>query len=387
MMDRASQQQVVVTLPVLLVGGTEMQTLQQVSVLVQGDYAVTLVCFYEYDETMRARMAAIGANVVLLGMQRSQGLIALLRRLISLFRRERPDIVHVQYIAPGFIPVLAARLARVKTVFATVHQPGRTYGWKAHLLLRSAARLCTVFFCNSRAVEESWFGYSFLFEPGKVSNRRHYTIYNMVDVEKIAAKAVGAEVSALRKNFGLGSGKVIGCVGRLRSEKGQVWLIEAFAEVIKRHSDVSLLVVGDGPDRKALEMIAKRLGIAEKVIWLGARSSDEVFSLYGLMNILVVPSLFEGFGLTAAEAMAAGLPVVATRVDGLSEVVADKETGLLVTPGDSVVLAEALDKLLNEPETARTMGLRGLERVQRMFSLQRYADATLTAYRQATGLL
>lgn len=387
MTDQANQKRVVVTLPVLLVGGTEVQTLQQVRVLVDAGYRVTACCFFQYADVMCAEMEKTGAQVVLLGADRSAGLWSLLRRLVAFFRQERPDIVHVQYMAPGFIPVLAARLAGVRTVFATVHQPGRPYGRKSKFLLRTAARLCTAFFCNSRAVEESWFGDSALIDPSKLATRHHWTIYNAVDIDKIAVMANAVDVPALRNQFGLGAGPVIGCVGRLRNEKGQALLLEAFAELVKLYSEVRLLMVGDGPDCGLLEMVARSLGIAEKVIWLGARPSNEVFRLYGIMDILAVPSQFEGFGLTAAEAMAVGLPVVASHIDGLAEVVADKETGLLVSPGDSAAMATALDRLLNEPETAHAMGRSGLERVQRMFSLQRYADATLAAYRQATGSL
>lgn len=385
MTNKAGKKRVVVTLPVLLVGGTEMQTLHQVRVLADAGYRVTVCCFYQCDEGMRAEMEKAGARVVLLGEERASGYWSLLRRLVAFFRQERPDIVHVQYMAPGFIPVLAARLAGVRTVFATVHQPGRPYGRKAHLLLRTAARLCTAFFCNSRAVEESWFGDSALIDPARLSTRRHWTIHNAVDVEKIAAHAAAADVAALRSEFSLGAGPVVGCVGRLRHEKGQALLLEAFAEAVKQHSDVRLLMVGDGPDLGSLEMFSKSLGIAEKVIWLGARPSEAVFRLYGVMDILAVPSQFEGFGLTAAEAMSAGLPVAATHVDGLAEVVVDGETGLLVSPGDSAAFADALAKLLKEPDVARAMGRRGLERVQRTFSMQRYAHATLAAYRQATG--
>ena len=98
------------------------------------------------------------------------------------------------------------------------------------------------------------------------------------------------------------------------------------------------------------------------------------------MNVMVVPSIFEGFGLVAAEAMAAGLPVVGSAVDGLAEVIADNETGRLVPVLDTAALAAALVSLLSSPATATVMGRKGRQRVAELFSLQIFSESTLAAY-------
>ncbi len=370
----------IIIIPVLLVGGTEMQTLQQIRVLVDGGYRVTLCCFYEYDERMRAEMEKTGATVVFFGENPSSGLWSLLQHLVIFFWQERPDIVHVQYIAPGFIPVLAARLAGVRTVFATVHQPGRTYGWKAHLLLRTASRLCTAFFCNSLAVEQSWFGDAAPFDRQRITSRRHWTIYNAVNVEKIASLAASDDRSSLHSQLGLGAGPVIGCVGRLRHEKGQAVLLDSMSVVIREFPVATLLMVGDGPDRTRLEQRAKNLGIANNVIWLGAKDTDDVFRLLGVMDVVVVPSKYEGFGLVAAEAMAASVPVVATCVDGLKEVVEDGISGYLVAFGDSKGLATKIVEFLRDPDKARRFGRSGNLRVKEYYSYEKYKNRILSLY-------
>jgi len=330
-------------------------------------------------------MEEAGARVDLLQDFRANGLISLFRRLTEYCKERRPDIAHVQYVAPGFIPVLAARVAGVRTIFATVHQPGRTYGWKARLYLKFAASLCTTFFCISRAVEESWFGDSSLFDPIKARTRRHWTIYNAVDVEKIAAIAAITDVPDLYNQLGLGPGPVIGCVGRLRHEKGQTLLLEAMAEVVKAFPMAQLLVVGDGPDADTLKRHAAQTGLQNHVIWYGMTDADRVFQIYSLMDVVAVPSLFEGFGLVAAEAMAAGCAVVASAVDGLTEVVEDGVTGLLVPPGDSSALAAALFDLLQHPAKAIEMGRQGKERVRKLFSIERYRESILAAYAQCAN--
>jgi glycosyltransferase involved in cell wall biosynthesis len=371
---------VLITIPVLLVGGTEMQTLNLVRTLVDNGYRVTVCCYYDHGDSMVAAMEAAGARVVLLDMVSSTGLWCLFRKLTRFFAEQHPDIVHVQYIAPALIPILAARLARIPTIFATVHQPGSTYGLKAKLLLRTAAQLCSAFFCNSLAVERSWFGSAALFDPQHTHRHRHCTIYNSVDVERIATSAANSDRTMLRATLNIGDPPVVGIVGRLRWEKGQGVLLEAMVTVVRQIPSVLLLMVGDGPDREGLQRQSERLGIVDNVRWLGQQTTEELFRLYSIMDVVAVPSIFEGFGLVAAEAMAAGLPVVATAVDGLTEIIIDQETGRLVPPQDADALAAALIQLLTSPEAATGMGQKGQQRVGAHFSLQRFSENTLAAY-------
>lgn len=369
----------------LLVGGTEIQTLNLANVLISAGYQVTVCCYYEFDDSMVSLMKATGARVILMKLERSNGILSLIIKLKRLFKELQPDIVHVQYVAPGLLPVIAARLAKIPTIFATVHQPGRVYNWKAKLLLRTAARLCTAFFCNSKSVEESWFGDSEVFAPDRIgSKRKHFTIYNGIDVAKIESILKETDTNKIRKSLNIGDKKVVGIVGRLRGEKGQGVLLSAMADVIKVFPDSGLIVVGDGPDRMSLELRAKSLGLENNVLWLGQRDRNEVFQLYGIMDVVAVPSLFEGFGLTAAEAMAAGCPVVGTRVDGLAEIIEEGVTGYTVPVNDSGELAKALIKLLGNPENAEAMGSQGRDRVKNMFSVERFADLTIAAYRHFT---
>lgn len=358
-----------------------MQTLNLVNVLIGAGYNVTVCCYYEYDQGMVERFETAGAKVVLMKYERAKGLWHLAKGLIHIFRGKKPEIVHVQYIAPGLLPIIAARLAGIKTIFATVHQPGRAYGWKEKVFLRIAARLCTAFFCNSKAVEESWFGESQIFNPGKIDKKRkHFTIYNCVDVDRIERIVKEAEIDRIRGSLNIKNKKVVGVVGRLRSEKGQTVLLKSMVDVINVIPDAVLLVVGDGPDRHQLEQMAIQLGINDHVLWLGQRKQREVFELYSIMDVVAVPSIFEGFGLTAAEAMAAGCPVVGSRVDGLVEIIEEGVTGYLVPSNDSEKLAEALNKLLSDLEKAKLMRRKGYGRVKKHFSIESFNRSILAAY-------
>jgi len=380
-MGSQSQYHVVVTLPVLLLGGTEMQTRLLVQTLTQAGYAVTVCCFYESDSEMMVMMQEAGARVEVLGQRWEDGLFALLKGVATFMRHEKPDIVHVQYMSPGFIAVLAARLVGVRTVFATVHQPGRTYGWKAKLLLRLAAAMCSQFFCISRSVEESWFGESVLFDPKSPKRHRHCTIYNAVDVALIQQLVEQGKEQKLRKKLNLEGVPVIGCIGRLRQEKGQAVLLDAMPMVLKNMPNAKVILIGDGPDRQALEEQSNEVGISDAVIWLGSLSHDEAMMQLSVMDVLVVPSLFEGFGLVAAEGMAAGLSVVGSHVDGLAEVIEHKKTGLLFTSGDSSALTERLLLMLNSSPMMKSMREVGQGRVKELFSMEGYEKIIISAYR------
>jgi len=372
---------VLVCIPVLLIGGTEIQTLNLVRVLLSNGYHVSICCFYEYNETMVSLFRSEGVKVLLLGLKRTDGMLRLLRKMKSVFNEIRPDIVHVQYIAPGLIPIIAARLSYARTVFATVHQPSSPYGFKAKLFLRLGAYLSTVFFCVSKSAEESWFGNSEVFNPQYVNHKRkHFTIYNAVDISMITYAIDSSNCDQLKKSLGLDACSVIGIVGRLRKEKGQAFLLDAMRDVIKEVPEAKLVVVGDGPDWNQLIERSKTLGIADHILWLGAKNPGEALQLYGIMDVVAVPSLFEGFSLTAAEAMAASVPVVASAVDGLNEVVEHNRTGFLVPPRDSNALAKCLLKLLSDPSKAKVMGKEGKQKAMKYFSMKHFSESITTSY-------
>lgn len=373
---------VLIGTPVLLVGGTEAQIFSLAKTLISAGYKVSVCCYYEYDVEMVSRFKATGADVLLLKCDRAEGLLHLAKELVRFFKEMKPAIVHIQYVAPGFIPIIAGRLAGIKIIFATVHQPGRVYGWKAKFLLRTAAKLCTAFFCVSKSVEESWFGTSKLFDPQQQlkGKRDHYAIYNAVDIDRIATIARSVDRNELKRSLGLGDKPVIGIVGRLRCEKGHALLLDSMVEVVNKIPEAMLVVVGDGPDRMSLELRAKSVGLEHNVLWIGQKPAEEVFRLYAIMDVAVVPSHFEGFGLAAAEAMAASLPVVASNVDGLSEIVEDGVTGYLVAAGDSSLLSKRIIALLQDTEKAKKLGQNGFARVKEKFSVDQYSRNILSLY-------
>jgi glycosyltransferase involved in cell wall biosynthesis len=156
-------------------------------------------------------------------------------------------------------------------------------------------------------------------------------------------------------------------------------VIPAFAEVRKRFPDVRLLVVGDGSLRGSMEQQAQELGCADAVIWAGRQPQESLPQYYGEMDMVLMPSRSEGFGLTAIEAMACGCVVVASDVGGLPEVVCDGVCGLLHRTEDVHDMASKINSLIASPELYRTMQKNALQHVQK-FSFQRYASAVCDLY-------
>jgi glycosyltransferase involved in cell wall biosynthesis len=170
--------------------------------------------------------------------------------------------------------------------------------------------------------------------------------------------------------------RVLLAVCRLERQKGVDVAVRALPALLKRHPDVHLVVLGEGPERADLERLAGDLDVP---VHLLGRVPDVALWLRRA-DVLVHPARWEGFGLALLEAMLASLPVVATNVSSIPEIVMDGETGFLVPPDDAAALASALTRVLDDP---RTYGLRGLERARSEFSVAKMTDRTLATYERA----
>jgi glycogen synthase len=176
------------------------------------------------------------------------------------------------------------------------------------------------------------------------------------------------------------------CLGRVVEDKGFDLAIAAFAELADRFPTLRLVIAGDGPARPELERQAAALGIGPRVDFLGWVAPQKVPRLLNAATVVLMPSRWrEAFGLVALQAAQMARPVVAARVGGLPEVVADGETGLLVERNDRHALATAVARLLDHPDAARAMGDAARRRAQRVFSWRRYVDAHDALYRRVVA--
>ena len=277
-------------------------------------------------------------------------------------REWRPHIVHGAVYEGCTMAALAGRLARVPSIVVEeVNDPaGRS--WRGHLLFRALVGLAD----QSVAVSPSIGRY--LTDRLRVPSRKVTLINNGV---ARPSAPTPAETASLRGQYGIAPGDlVVGSVGRVVDHQKR---FSDFVRAIGHLRDLPVkgIVVGDGPDLGALRNLVRDLGLADRVVLAGFQSPPDPF--YGLMDVFGLASAEEAFGLVIAEAMRGGLPVVATRVGGIPDVVVEGETGLLVPPYEPEAFADALRQLLTDPAQRREMGEAGRRRADQLFSAERYA--------------
>ncbi len=217
----------------------------------------------------------------------------------------------------------------------------------------------------SRAAQERTVS-DFGVDPDAIS-----TVYNGIDTEQFVPRPDVPEQD----------GRIMTTVSADVPVKGTQYLLRAFADVHDRHPETELVVVGDLDEDSDARRLAARLDIEDAITTYSAISYDQLVDLYGSATLAVVPSLFEGFGLPAGEAMACGVPTVATTGGALPEVVGD--AGELVPPANPDALADAISGLLSNPERRRRLGTRGRERIVDRFDWERAARETAAEYARA----
>ena len=426
-----------------MTGGTEIQTLNTVRALVHGGHEVTVACYFEHTPYMIGQFEEAGAKVILFSPDGNRlggwRIVPFLyKNLRSVIKAVRPDIVHVQYMTPGALVILLLWLMGVKNIIATVHTAADIY--KDLRLIHFIQRHCVrAWICITERAEHSFFGSSQLYSKDMVLGKRnHFTIYNALPFRQqvncddsqvnapcavnvasprlnAAEQQVNSDESQVKscvaavKGDGLEGNQsqgddspatalrftsnsvainlseaapVLGLVSRLEHIKGMDLVVPAFAEVRKRFPDVQLLVVGDGSLRAAMEQQAMALGCDDAVTWAGRQPQEELSQYYSRMDIVLMPSRSEGFGLTAIEAMAHGCVVVASDIGGLPEVVRDGVCGLLHRSEDVKDMAEKICSLIASPELYRSLQKNALQHVQK-FSFQRYAELIHNLYSRA----
>lgn len=379
---------VLILVPCLEIGGTETATLQLCRALRSGGFQVSVCVYHEHHEAMVDQYLAAGIEVRLLGLPRLTkrplfSLWQVFRTVSRVISTEKPSVIHVQYMTPTLAPLLAARSSGIP-VLATIHVSASHYGRLSRCMVRFVARtLCTAFVCVSQHVQRSFFGASHLFQPGDLhQGRRIFSIPNCVDPTFTAAEDIPSDAASLRGYYGVFGEPLIGFIGRMEMIKGVDVLLNAFVRVAQAMPEVRLIMVGDGSGLERFKLLTESLGIAEKVIWAGRKTREEVSRHFQILDVVAMPSRpgLEGFGLSTAEAMACGRPVVASAVDALPEVVADGETGILVPPEDDLALATALLELLWKSELRAKMGTAGRHRVKELFSFDIFKHRILSLY-------
>jgi len=293
-------------------------------------------------------------------------------RIVQLVEKEQPSIFHTHLPRADLTGSLARFLNPSVPWVCSVHAiysddwSGR---WSLPLL-GLLWRRADAIICISHAVSD-W-----LITRGMPADKSKVIHYG-IEPEKFSAARMN-----LREEWDLDGSLIIGSIGRLEQRKGHDYLIEATAVLCERLSNVLLLIAGHDSwgYQATLQRRIDELGIRERVRLIGFQ--NDVASFLRAIDVFAFASHSEGFGQVVIEAMAAGKPVVASKLPPLTEIAVNRETALLVEPRNPVMLADALYHLLSSPQDRRQMGSRGRERVEKFFTAKRMAKQTLALYEE-----
>lgn len=313
-----------------------------------------------------------GIEVICLGAK-SKLDITVFFKLIKLLHRKKPHILHTYLFHANFIGRIAGWLNRIPIIISSVRVAEKEKNH--HLYLDMFTQwMINKEICVSKEVEK------FMQKKAKIFPSKLTTIYNGINTSDFYLLN-DKEKNKKKEELSIsGFNLIIGTVARLTNQKGIKYLLKAFQIILKDFPKSCLLVVGYGPQEKKLKELALDLNIASSVKFPGFR--EDTIEIINIMDVFVLPSLWEGMPNVVLEAYVLSKPVIATQVDGAKEIIQDNKTGFLVPPRDWEKLANAIKLLLKNQKTREEFGKKGKEFVAQNFSLDRMVKDIEELYEQ-----
>lgn len=300
------------------------------------------------------------------------------RKLAKIIRNEDIKLVHAQGYKAAFIAGLAARKAKTPVTIVTLHDfihnegIGKMkhlyYDIAEHFMPAMVDRIITV----SKSLRKR------VLEKGKIEGSKVVVIN--AGVRPLSGGATASRrILNVKDVLALNTAApLIVTVGSLHTQKGIKYLLTAATHVLREFPNAQFLIVGDGPQKHDLDIMAEKSGIHKRVTFTGWR--DDARDIMAAADIIVLPSMIEGMPYSILEAMAAGKPVISTMTGGIPEVLIDRETGFLVPPKKPMAIAKAITYLLQNKDVAVQMGMAGKRRSEELFDLKRTIKETMASY-------
>jgi len=360
---------------IFAIGGTERQVVNIGKGLDPGRFDLQFSCLHRVGELL-AECHAQAWTITEYKIRRLYGYTTLKKQIefARSMRRQRIQILHTYSFYPNVFAIPAARLAGVPVIIGSVRDIGDIWTPWQHEVQKVCLRMADHIIMNAEAIRKD------LLQRGYSPD--HLTVIpNGIDLARFKISHTGEIV---RRELNIPPGApVVGVLSRLMRIKGHEYFLRAAALIAARVPQVRFLIVGDTKIhhdyRDGLKRLAVTLGLQDRVIFTGFRL--DVPELLAALSVSVLPSLgLEGLSNSLLESLAAGLPVVATRVGGTPEIIEDGVNGLLVPPADPEALAGAICRLLNDRGLARMLGQAGRQRVRSRYSLEQAVNTTERLY-------
>lgn len=297
--------------------------------------------------------------------------ISIIYKLSKVIRDINPDIIHTHLFQPRIYATMARLFARKGVIISHKHS---VVNPKKHNIFIFLEAICILLnkkvIAISNAVKKSIRKYEFI--PGS----KIVVIPNCVDYNEF--KTIVRDRTSFNNN-----NLIIGTVGRLENTKGINYLLLAMKKILLKYPNSQLEIIGDGSALEELKLLSSKLAISNSVKFFGKLVNP--IPNYSRMDIFVLPSILEGFGIVLLEAMAAGIPVIATNVDGIKEVVVDGVSGILVPPKDPDAIAEAVNKLIENPQLTNRLIEQGILRAK-LFDVPEHLKKLENLYHSLLGV-
>jgi glycosyltransferase involved in cell wall biosynthesis len=344
------------------------------------NYAIDAQVITFYDSIFSDKLRSLGHKVTVV-QPRSRFDFLLHHKLASYFASIKPDLVHTHGIRANFFSRLAAKQAGIKHVVTTVHSilrhdyPNPVSFFIAKQMEMRTIHLTEHFMAVSQTIKEH------LLECG-VEENKVSILFNGIDSSIYSPNETRLfEAQELRRELGIPHEHiVIGTLARLVPVKGLSYLIRGFAQAIQHEPNLSLLIIGEGPEREELEKLARELGVIAQVHFTGFRS--DIPNCLAAMDIYVNSSLSEGLPISLMEAMAAEKALVVTHVGGMKEMIIHEENGLTIPPKSPESIAQAILQLANNPDLRLALAKAAKMDVERRFSQHSMGLAQVKLYHQ-----
>lgn len=355
------------------IAGSENHLLTLLPLLKEYGYIIEILIFTEKKQSSDLfveKMKAKGIKTERFIIENKHFNPSLIPRLVKKIKQEKYDLVHTHLIHADLYGMIAAKIAGVKAIVSSRHNDNafrRKFPW--NLLINLNTKLADHLICISESLKQ----FSMKYE-GTPEQKISVIYYGF----KPQNKPIN---SNLKKEFNWSEEiTIIGIVARLIEQKGHSTLLKAMSQILPEFPPTKLVIIGDGTLRQSLEEYSKKLGINKQTHFLGYHQNAA--EMMHDFDIFVHPSRWEGFGLVFLEAMAAKLPIIATNVSAIPEIVEDKTTGLLVPKDDEKALVKAISKLLSNPDLAKNMGEKGKKRLENYFTVDIMTQKIANLYEQ-----
>lgn len=266
--------------------------------------------------------------------------LALIGKIWGLLKEMNPDILHTSLFYANFLGRMAAFSARPKAIITeerSMYTEKRFY----HVFIDKILSRFTdkIIVCSNSVLD-------FTVRQEGISRDKFYLIYNAIDAQRFDIKESKEQ---LRVKYGFSdSDFIVGSVGSVISKKGHIYLIKSAVDLNATIPNLKVVIIGDGADKDGLMRLSGALMLKDIIVFLGVRK--DIPQLMKIMDVFVLPSLQEGFPRTLVEAMYTGLPVVASNLSGIPEIVTDGQNGFLAPPRDSIAIRDRISDLYNQPE-------------------------------------